>query len=202
MNATKWIMATAFVALAVSAAAADDSAEGDAGIKEATLLCNAPGETAELACRSRDDRLVAVCTNPGGSLRLAFQAIGKLESRIVLPKDPGDLRSVETGWLIYSGGGGSYVCFKTGEVDYVAYSAIGKGWRQAGLSEVDGRRAPGEDGEVPHLDEHTCLPASTGHDAGFPSLAERAGYRVEESPSFDIAVQERGKPAPRRRRPR
>ncbi len=183
METTKLILA-ALAILSAPPAFAADTARGDAGVKEASELCVVSGETAVLACRTGSDLVFAVCADAGGALRLAIRRAGQPD--ILLPKNKGD-GTVGTGWVPYSGGGGSYARFRSGKLDYVAYSGIGRGWEQAGLSEVDAD-GKAEDDEALHLAEHVCLPASRSYDAGFPLAAEKAGLRVDETPTFDIPV--------------
>lgn len=103
MKTAKWISA-AISALALTSPPADAAsrAEGNAGIKTVARLCVA-GETAELSCRIKDNRLVAVCASDKGVLRLVVRQTGKAD--ITQPKDPGR-EAVTTGWVSYSGGGG------------------------------------------------------------------------------------------------
>lgn len=182
METAKLIAMAALTVLSAQPALAADNAPGDAGIEEASRLCAASGETAVLACRADSGLVFAVCADAGGLLRLAVRQAGKPD--ISLPES-GESGTVGTGWISYSGGGGSYARFKAGKLDYVAYSGVGKGWEQAGLSEV----AAG-DGDAPHVAEHVCLPASRSYDAGFPLFAEKAGLAVDETPTFEIPVRE------------
>ena len=185
MKTVKWIGASiSALALTSLPVAAASKAEGNAGIKAAARLC-AAGETAALSCRTKDDRLVAVCVSGKGLLRLVMRQMGKAD--VTLPNDM-SREAVATGWIAYSGGGGTYARFKAGKLDYVAYSGIGRGWEQAGLSEVEARAT--DDGEATHVAEHVCLPAGHSYDAGFPLLAEKAGLPIDETPTFDIPVED------------
>lgn len=175
--------AIAALVLASLPAVAAGKAEGNAGIDAAPHLC-AAGETAALACRTKDDRLIAVCASGKGLLRLVIRQTGKAD--VALPK-AAPAGAVSTGWIAYSGGGGTYARFKAGKLDYVAYSGIGRGWEQAGLSEVEVRAT--DDAEASHVAEHVCLPAGHRYDAGFPLLAEKAGLPIDETPTFDIPVE-------------
>lgn len=183
MRTATLIVATLVVLAAFPAFAASKAkAKGDAGIKAATRLCDQAGETTLLACRTRDERLVAVCTDAAGMLRLTVRQKG--EPDISLPKDKGD-GTVSTGWNRFAAGGGTYARFKAGNVDYVAYAGLGNGWDQAGLTEVD-PDGKAEDDEAPHVAEHVCLPASQEYDAGFPVDGEVEGIAVDDEPTFYI----------------
>lgn len=162
-------------------ALAAGKARGDAGIKEAAGLCAAPTSAVAFSCKTRDNALVAVCSREDGALQLVFQKAGAADGRVVLPASPDEKRGVVVGSLMYSGGGGSYGRFKAGQgKEYVVYSGFGKGWAQAGLSEVRGEA---------HLAEHVCLPATKPYDIGFPLLGEKAGYAMDENEGFAIDVQ-------------
>lgn len=174
------LCAMALSLLLATPAQAADTATGDAGIKEAAGLCAAPAATVAFSCKTRDNYLVAVCTRDNGLLQLVFEQAGKPDTRVALPKDPAENASVRVGYMQFSGGGGSYGGFKAADREYVAYSGFGKGWRQAGMSEVRGEN---------HLAEHTCLPAARPYDIGFPILGEKAGYARDASQNFDPNVQ-------------
>ncbi|UJX43082.1 hypothetical protein K9F62_10550 [Desulfovibrio sp. JY] len=174
------LCAMALSLLLAALAPAADTAKGDAGIKEAAGLCAAPAATVAFSCKTRDNYLVAVCTRDNGLLQLVFEQTGKTNTRVALPKDPAEKASVRVGYMLYSGGGGSYGGFKAGDREYVAYSGFGKGWKQAGMSEVRGEK---------HLAEHICLPATRPYDIGFPLLGEKAGYARDAAQDFDLDVQ-------------
>ena len=172
--------AMALSLLLVSPALAADTAKGNAGIKEAAGLCAPPYANVAFSCKTRDGYLVAVCSRENGLLRLIFEQAGKADTRVALPKDPADKASVRVGYMLFSGGGGSYGGFTAADRAYVAYSGFGKGWQQAGLSEVRGEE---------HLAEHLCLPAAKPYDIGFPLLGEKAGYAQDATQDFDPDVQ-------------
>lgn len=158
-----------------------DHGDGVCRPRRVSRLCDSSGETALLACGTRDDRLIAVCSDAEGMLRLIIRQ--ESHPDISLPKDRTD-GTVSTGWNRFASGG-TYARFKGGELDYVAYIGLGSGWEQAGLSEVD-PSGVSEDGEAPHVAEHVCLPASQQYDTGFPVSGEVAGLAVDDEPTFHI----------------
>ena len=94
------------------------------------------------ACQSNEDQLfncsagkkvIAVCAShdwspKSGSLQYRFGPPQRAE--LVLPQQPATLPAVSaaSGSLMFSGGGGAYLRFAGAGVDYVVYTAIGRGW--------------------------------------------------------------------------
>lgn len=180
LRATNSLGALALSFLLVCPALAADKATGDAGIEEAARLCAAPDATVAFSCKTTENRLIAVCSQANGALRLEFQTADKPDTRVSLPPNPADKAGVRVGSLLYSGGGGSYGRFKAAPGKaYVVYSGFGKGWEQAGLAVVKG-----DD----HVAEYVCLPASKAYDIGFALLGEKGGYPVDATEDFEIDV--------------
>jgi hypothetical protein len=106
-----------------SAAAAADS------------LCSAQ-EIVVYSC-SAGAKIISVCaskdvSSASGYVQYRFGRKRALE--LVLPKTRGHSASnPKSGTLMFSGGGGAYLRFSNGQVSYVVYSAVGKGWGDASV---------------------------------------------------------------------
>src|ERR1700683_2916905 len=97
----------------------------------ASTLCLANEDTI-FSCRA-GKKVISVCaskdlTAEHGYLQYRFGAPAKVE--LTIPGDqPGPPNtSAGSRTLVFSGGGGAYLRFKSGDYDYVVYTAIGRGW--------------------------------------------------------------------------
>ncbi len=89
-------------------------------------------ETVVFSCPVKGKKTVSVCaakdlSHKTGSLIYRFGKRNQPE--LTLPKSPDNWRdAVRAGNVMYAGGGGTYLGFKSGEYTYVVYGASGRGW--------------------------------------------------------------------------
>jgi hypothetical protein len=136
--------------------------------------CNVE-ETIVFSCPVKGQKIVSVCasndlTATTGSLIYRFGKKNQIEK--TLPDRAEAWRStVRLGNVMYAGGGGFYVGFKSNEYTYVAYSAVGRGWgTKDGLMVMKGEE---------ELSVYRCLRSpSLG---AVHRLFESAGLEVEDN---------------------
>jgi hypothetical protein len=108
---------TILCALSASAAAPSLCLTGEVNV----FSCGA-GKKVISVCASKD------AAADHGYLQYRFGSPKKVELAIPADKSVPPARSAIAGNLSFSGGGGAYLRFKTGDYEYVVYTAIGKGW--------------------------------------------------------------------------
>jgi hypothetical protein len=95
---------------------------------KAATLCS-PDEIVVFSC-GRGAHLASICASKDisktqGTMQYRFGSSGKLE--LVHPATPGKpVENFKGGWMSYSGGGGAFVRFSNGPLEYTAFSATGK----------------------------------------------------------------------------
>jgi len=99
------------------------------------------GERNYLSC-SLGKKVLSVCTQGSGeemTVQYRFGALGKVEKKAPDPALP-VAQAVTGGRVMFSGGGGLWLRFKSGDVTYVVFSGIGRGWESEGVAvEKDGK---------------------------------------------------------------
>src|SRR3984957_14127575 len=80
------------------------------------------GKKAISVCASKD------LTAEHGYLQYRFGSPAKAELAIPADRSIPPANSAVSRTLVFSGGGGAYLRFKTVDYDYVVYTAIGRGW--------------------------------------------------------------------------
>jgi hypothetical protein len=104
-------------------------------------------EATLFSCRAANGKIISVCGSrqlsaTEGYLQYRYGAKGAPE--LIYPPTKDARREIlESGTLMYSGGGGAYLRFKRDDYGYVVYTASGRGWgSRAGVAvEKDGRLA-------------------------------------------------------------
>jgi hypothetical protein len=97
----------------------------------APTLCQ-PAEVNVFSCGA-GKKVISVCafkdaSADHGYLQYRFGAPKQVEVAVPDDRSTPSSKSAIAGNLVFSGGGGAYLRFKTGEYEYVVYTAIGKGW--------------------------------------------------------------------------
>jgi hypothetical protein len=98
---------------------------------EPTSHCTAD-EKVVFSCPVKGQKFVSVCatkdlSDKTGSLIYRFGKMNQVE--MTLPKSADGWRdTVRAGNVMYAGGGGTYLGFKSNEYTYVVYGAFGRGW--------------------------------------------------------------------------
>jgi len=97
----------------------------------ASTLCLTNEDTI-FSC-SAGKKVISVCASKGltaehGYLQYRFGSPAKVELTIPADRLVPPASSAASRTLVFSGGGGAYLRFKTGAYDYVVYTAIGRGW--------------------------------------------------------------------------
>jgi hypothetical protein len=101
-----------------------------------------PANAASTLCLTNEDtifscsagkKVISVCaskdlTAEHGYLQYRFGAPAKVELTIPGDRPVPPTNSAVSRTLVFSGGGGAYLRFKSGDYDYVVYTAIGRGW--------------------------------------------------------------------------
>jgi hypothetical protein len=90
------------------------------------------------SCSTSKSKVVSLCASAGldaasGYMQYRFGAVGA-KPELVYPQaqeHPKD--HFKSGTLMYSGGGGAYLEFNSGEYKYVLFTGIGKGWEREGV---------------------------------------------------------------------
>lgn len=91
-----------------------------------------PSEVNVFSCGA-GKKVISVCASKDaaadrGYLQYRFGAPAKVELAVPAARSVPPAKSALAGNLVFSGGGGAYLCFKTGDYEYIVYTAIGKGW--------------------------------------------------------------------------
>jgi hypothetical protein len=78
-------------------------------------------------------KIISVCASKEASadqgyIQYRFGAPQKVELTVPASKSVPPAKSAIAGNLSFSGGGGAYLRFPTGDYEYIVYTAIGKGW--------------------------------------------------------------------------
>jgi hypothetical protein len=78
-------------------------------------------------------KIISVCASKDvaadrGYLQYRFGTAPKVEVAVPAAKSVPPAKSAIAGNLSFSGGGGAYLRFRTGDYEYIVYTAIGKGW--------------------------------------------------------------------------
>ncbi len=81
------------------------------------------------SCPTKNGKFISVCLGSGIPVQYLFGVIDKIE--LTLPKSKDDKVSYNS--IMYSGGGGGYVRFKAGVMEYIVHSTMGKGFDRAGV---------------------------------------------------------------------
>ena len=89
---------------------------------EDTIFSSSAGKKVIAVCASKD------LTAEHGYLQYRFGLPAKVELTIPADRSVPPAGSAVSRTLMFSGGGGAYLRFKTGDYDYVVYTAIGRGW--------------------------------------------------------------------------
>ena len=102
-----------------------------ASAQVAPTLC-LKGEDNIFSC-SAGKKIISVCASKNlaadrGYLQYRFGLPDKIELTVPADRSVSPANSAVSGTLVFSGGGGAYLRFKSGEYEYVVYTAIGKGW--------------------------------------------------------------------------
>ena len=102
-----------------------------ASVNAAPTLC-LKNEDNIFSC-SAGKKVISVCaskdlTAEHGYLQYRFGLPDKVELTIPADRTTSPVNSAVAHTLMFSGGGGAYLRFKTADYDYVVYTAIGKGW--------------------------------------------------------------------------
>src|ERR1700683_4346865 len=97
----------------------------------ASTLCLANEDTI-FSCRA-GKKVISVCASKDlaaehGYLQYRFGSPAKVELAVPADRLIPPASSAVSRTLVFSGGGGAYLRFKTGDYDYVVYTAIGRGW--------------------------------------------------------------------------
>lgn len=99
------------------------------------------GERNYLSCKV-GKKVVSVCTQGKGgemTVQYRFGALGKVEMKTPEPaRRVAD--AVKGGRVMFAGGGGLWLRFKAGDVSYVVFSGIGRGWESEGVAVEKGGR--------------------------------------------------------------
>jgi hypothetical protein len=82
---------------------------------------------------SAGQKLISVCASKDlaadhGYLQYRFGLPNKVELAVPAGRAVSPANSAVSGRLTFSGGGGAYLRFKSGDYEYAVYTAIGKGW--------------------------------------------------------------------------
>ena len=92
-------------------------------------------------------KVISVCASKDaaadrGYLQYRFGAPAKVELTVPAARSVPPAKSALAGNLVFSGGGGAYLRFKTGDYEYIVYTAIGKGWgtKDGVAIELNGKR--------------------------------------------------------------
>lgn len=121
---------------------------GSFGADAAESHCR-PDEATLFSCRTASGKIISVCaprelSATAGYLQYRYGAKGAPE--LIYPPTRDALRDIlESGTLMYAGGGGAYLRFKRDDYGYVVYTALGRGWgSRAGVAVEKGRRLVGD----------------------------------------------------------
>jgi hypothetical protein len=102
------------------------SNQTEAAEKKNTGLC-ASTELNIFSCSTKNGKLISVCseltTSKVAKIEYRFGKMNKVE--LTLPKSSEDQVSYNS--VMYSGGGGAYVRFNHGDIDYIVFSKMVKG---------------------------------------------------------------------------
>lgn len=118
METTPCALIALFGALSLSAAAAPTLCQP----AEITVFSCGAGKKVISVCASKD------ATSDRGYLQYRFGTPKHVELAVPADHSTPPSKSAIAGNLMFSGGGGAYLRFKTGEYEYVVYTAIGRGW--------------------------------------------------------------------------
>lgn len=118
MATTPCALIALFGALSLSAAAAPTLCQP----AEITVFSCGAGKKVISVCASKD------ATSDRGYLQYRFGTPKHVELAVPADHSTPPSKSAIAGNLMFSGGGGAYLRFKTGEYEYVVYTAIGRGW--------------------------------------------------------------------------
>jgi hypothetical protein len=135
--------------------------------------CNAQ-ETIVFSCPVKGQKIVSVCasndlTATTGALTYRFGKKNQIEK--TLPdRAEGWRDTLRAGSVMYAGGGGKYLGFKSNEYTYVVYSASGRGW-----GEKSGVKVQRDEEEV---SVYRCVRSPTFWLTR--GLFERAGLEIED----------------------
>jgi hypothetical protein len=82
---------------------------------------------------SAGKKIISVCASKDlaadhGYLQYRFGSPNKVELAVPADRAVSPANSAVSGTLTFSGGGGAYLRFKSGDYEYAVYTAIGKGW--------------------------------------------------------------------------
>lgn len=128
-------------------------------------LCSAP-EKVFFSCVT-GKKIVSVCASadyPAPSAALQYRFGSKGAPEIVWPEAATSRAGVTFGNIGYSGGGLGYIRFTNGDIEYVVYSGMGKGWSKDGVMvEQNGKSLANHlcKGDVVQDLWHTGLPEDT-----------------------------------------
>jgi hypothetical protein len=89
---------------------------------EVTVFSCAAGKKVISVCASKD------AAADRGYLQYRFGPPKTVELSVPADKSVPPAKSAVAGNLVFSGGGGAYLRFKTGDYEYIVYTAIGRGW--------------------------------------------------------------------------
>jgi hypothetical protein len=103
----------------------------------ATTLCTSEEEVI-FSCTTKKEKTVSLCssaplTATAGYLQYRFGAVDQDPELTYPTTREHPSRHFEAGTLMYSGGGGAYLKFKSGEYAYTVFTGIGKGWEKEGV---------------------------------------------------------------------
>jgi hypothetical protein len=90
------------------------------------------------SCPTSKTKVVSVCsssslTATSGYLQYRFGRLGSPPEFIYPPTQEHPKRYFQSGTLMYSGGGGAYLEFLSGDYKYVIFTGSGKGWEKEGV---------------------------------------------------------------------
>lgn len=145
------------------------TAASAAATSVAATLCRA-GETVVFDCPIAHGKRASACasaalTAAAGTLQFRLGSLSKAE--LQWPAAPAEnwRDRVKAGQVMYAGGGGAYLRFAAPPLEYVVYSALGRGWgHKAGVMVL-------QDGQPKSV--LRCRAPATGTMG--PALARRAG---------------------------
>jgi hypothetical protein len=115
---TPAILIALFGALSICAAAAPTLCQST----EINAFSCGAGKKVISVCASKD------ATADRGYLQYRFGTAKQVELAVPADHSTPPSKSAIAGNLMFSGGGGAYLRFKTGEYEYDVYTAIGRGW--------------------------------------------------------------------------
>jgi hypothetical protein len=103
----------------------------------AATLCS-PEEQVIFSCITTKNKVISLCsssvlTNTVGYLQYRFGAAGQTPELSYPKAHEHPKKHFQSGTMMYSGGGGAYLKFNSGEYIYTVFTGIGKGWEKEGV---------------------------------------------------------------------